>query len=112
VQQLYIREEELDDTEDDIEDGRWLELLHPFIAVKDLYVPSKFTPAIVLALQELVEGRVTEVLPALENIFLEWLPSGPLEEAIGQFVSARQLAGHPIDVSRWIRSEYDIDEWY
>ena len=53
-------------------------------------------------LQELVEERVTDVLPALENLFLEELnPSGPVQEAVGQFVAARQLLDHPVVVSRW-----------
>ena len=76
--------------------------------MKDLYIPSEFTPRIAPALQELVEEGVTGVLPALHTLFLEEMPlSGPFQEAIGQFVSARQLAGHPITVSRWERA----DDW-
>ena len=90
--------------QDDIENSQWLELLHPFTAVKDLYISQEFTPRIAPALQELVGERVTEVLPALQTLFLEEpLPSGPVQETIGQFVAARQLAGHPIAVSRWER---------
>ena len=89
--------------QDDVENSQWLELFHPFIAVKYLYLDSEFTLQIATALKELA-GRMTEVLPALETIFLEEpLPSGPVQEAIGQFVSARQLSGHPIAVSRWKR---------
>ena len=56
-------------------------------------------------LKELVEGRMTEVLPALENIFLEELePSGPVREGIEQFVATRQVLSHPVTVSRWDRS--------
>jgi hypothetical protein len=45
-----------------------------------------------------------EVLPALQNIFLEGLqPSGPVQEDLGKFVAARQLSGHPIAVSPWER---------
>jgi hypothetical protein len=51
--------------------------------------------------RELVEERVTEVLPALQTFFLEPLPSGHVQESIGQFVAARRLAGRPIVVSRW-----------
>ena len=82
----------------------WLELLHPFAAVKNLCLSEEFAPRIVLVLQELVGGRTTGVLPILQNIFLEGLrPSGPVQEAIGQFVAARQVAGHPIIVTRWER---------
>jgi len=49
---------------------------------------------------------VIEVLPALQSLFLEeFLPSEPVQEAIGKFVAARQLAGHPIIVSHWDRDD-------
>jgi hypothetical protein len=86
----------------DIENSQWLELFHPFTAVKELYLSPRFAPSIALALQELIGERVTEVLPALQTIFLEeTLQSGPVQESIGQFVAARQLAGYIITVSRW-----------
>jgi hypothetical protein len=86
----------------DVEDTLWLELLHPFTAVKNLYLSEEIVQRIVPALQELVGGRVTEVLPALQNIFLESLqPSGPIQKAIGQFVAARQVASQPIGITRW-----------
>ena len=89
---------------DDIEDGQWLEVLHPFTSVKNLYLSRKLTQSIAPALQELVGERAIEVLPALQSLFLEEVhPSGPVEEAIGKFVAARQLAGHPIIVSHWDR---------
>jgi len=48
---------------------------------------------------------MTEVLPTLENIFLEGLqPSGPLQEDIEKFVAARQLTSHSVVVSRWDRN--------
>jgi hypothetical protein len=92
--------------QDDVENTLWLELLHPFGAVKNLYLCKKFVPRIAPALQELVGGRTTEVLPSLENIFLEeFQPSRPLHEGIEKFVAARRLTGHPVVVSRW-------DSWY
>jgi hypothetical protein len=82
--------------QDDIEINQWLELLHPFTTAKDLYISSKFTPRIASALKE--------VLPSLQNLFLEdSAPSGNVQETIGQFVAAQQLAGHPIAVSNCIR---------
>jgi hypothetical protein len=87
---------------DDIESNHWVELLHPYTAVKELYLSQQLVPRIAPVLQELVGERVTEVLPALRALFLEEpLPSGPVQEAIGQFVDARQLAGNPITVSCW-----------
>jgi hypothetical protein len=90
--------------QNDIENSQWLELFRPFAAVKDLYMSWEFTPLIAPALHELVGERVAEALPALRTLFLEEpLPSGPVQEAIRQFVAARQLAGHPIAVSHWRR---------
>ena len=92
------------DRQDNIENVLWLELLHPFTAVKNLYLSKEFAPHIVPALQELVEGRSTEVLPTLQNIFLEGLrPSEPAQEGILQFIAARQVTSYPITVSRWDR---------
>ena len=91
---------------DDMEDPtQWLELLHPFIAVKNLYLDAKVVPRVARALQELVGERVTEVLPSLQNIFLK--PQQPkssrpipqvIPAAIEQFAAERQLAGHPVAV--------------
>ena len=56
---------------------------------------------------------MTEVLPSLENIFLEgFQPSGPLHEGIETFVAARRLAGHPVAVSRWdLQQEMILAPW-
>jgi hypothetical protein len=105
-ERLYVAEDGDLHWQDDIESGQWLELFRPFTAVKDLYVSSEFTPRIAPALQELIGERVTEVLPALQTLFLgEPLPSGPVQEAIGQFVAALHLANHPIVVSVWKRED-------
>ena len=84
------------------ERNQWLELLDLFTAVKDLYITSKSMPRIAPALQELIGERVTEVLPSLQVLLLpETIPSEPAPAAIGMFVAARQLTGHPISISRW-----------
>ena len=89
--------------EDEVDDTRWLETFRPFTAVKDLYLHKEIAQCIAPALQELVEERATYALPALKRIFLEGLEtSGPVEEAIGQFVAARQLLGRPVALSRWL----------
>jgi len=66
-------------------------------------------PRIAPALQELVGDRTTEVLPLLENIFLEGLQtSAPLQEGIKKFVAARQLTNRSVTVSHWDRdSKWD-----
>ena len=103
VEHLYIYENKSSRPcwQDDIEDSQWLEALHPFTAVKYLYLSQEIVSHIAPALQELAG----EVLSSLQNIFLEDLhPSGgPVQGAIGKFVVARQLA-----VSYWDREQ---DGW-
>ena len=85
--------------QDDIGSSQWLELFQPFTAVTTLYITREFVPRIALTLQELVGGRMREVLPALQYLLLEEpLPPGPVEKAIVRFVAAR---GHPVSVSLW-----------
>jgi hypothetical protein len=65
-------------------------------------------PRIARTLQELVEERVIEVLPALQCLFLEKLyPSRTVQEEIAKFLDARKLAEHPITVSFWEREQDD-----
>ena len=107
VEHLYILEDEISQPrwQDDIENGQWLELLHPFTAVKSLLVSQEFAPRIAPALQGLVGERANEVLPALQSIYLEGLDSsGVVPEGIGQFVTARHRSSHPIAVIPWTRS--------
>ena len=78
------------------------ELLHPFTAVKNLYLSERFAQNIGPALQGLVGSKTMEVFPTLPNIFLKELqPSGLVQEGIGQFTFSRQVTGRPIAVSRW-----------
>ncbi len=101
IEDLHIKHRycELVWKNDAIENTLWLELILPFPAVKNLYLSKDFAPGIAAALQEIVG---TEVLPSLQNIFVEGLePSGPFQENIGRFVAARRLSGHPIAISVW-----------
>jgi hypothetical protein len=83
--------------EDDMDPSQWLELFHPFVAVRDLYVATQFVPFVTAFLQELTGERTMEVLPVLNNLFLEGFEApGPMQQAIKPFVSARQLSNHPI----------------
>jgi hypothetical protein len=85
--------------QDDIENIQWLELLQPFSTVKNLYLPDKIAPHVAPALQELTGERVMEVLPALEVLMLHGpRPSSPVQEAIEQFVAAREASGHDVAV--------------
>jgi hypothetical protein len=83
-----------------IENTLWLQLLLPFTGVKKLYLSNEFGPGIAAALQELVEGRTTEVLPSLQHMSV-WFPSplGRFRENIGQFLTARRLSGQPVTTS-------------
>ena len=61
----------------------------PFTGVKDLYISKQFVRRVEPALQVLVGDRSTEVLPAIQNIFLKGLQwSGSVPEGIRQFVAA------------------------
>jgi hypothetical protein len=104
VEDVYIEHQysELVWKNEAIENTLWLQLLLPFTAVKNLYLSEESAPGIAVALQELVGGRITELLPRLQNIFVKGLePSGAFQKNIGQFVDARQLSGHAIAISDW-----------
>ena len=113
VEDLYIERQlgylQQDWKNDTTENTLWLELLLPFTAAENLYLSKEFAPGIAVVLQELVEERITEVLPSLQNIFVEGLePSGPFQENIEQFVATRLLSDHPIAISDWDK-DYDGD---
>ncbi len=108
TESLYINEKDdlpssiILSWDDDIKNTEWLEVLFPFTAVKNLYLSKEFGPRIARALQELTEGQMAPVLPALQNIFLEgFQPPESVEEGIGRFISSRQLTNHPITISSW-----------
>jgi len=106
LEDLYIFEVRVNppDWQDNVENTLWLESLRSFVAVKNLYLSEEFGPRIAPALQKLVGERTAEVLPTLENIFLQgFQPSGPLYEGIEEFVAARRLTSRPVTVSRWDR---------
>lgn len=102
LEHLYIRvtTAQQERVQVDLENDQWPEFFHPFSAVKNLYLSEGIMLSVAHALQELSGESVTEVLPALQNIFLEE-PQGPVQEAIGAFIAARQLSGHPIVVHDW-----------
>jgi hypothetical protein len=83
----------------DSENTQWLELLRPFTAVKHLYLSEELAPRIVPAVQGLIEDGARELLPALQNLFLEARPpSGPIQEAVSKFIQERRLSGHHIAI--------------
>jgi hypothetical protein len=104
VEQLELHDFVIEEEErqDEIDDSQWLQLLNIFVSVKSLYVSEELGPFIAFALEELTGERVTEVLPALDNLFFGGLEtSGFVEETIESFVTMRQLSGHPVSLRRW-----------
>ncbi len=88
--------------QDDMETSQWLDLLHPFAAVKDLYLDKKVSPRVSAALHELVGERVTEELPVLKNLFIEGLfRAESALKAIVPFYIARHLSGLPVVARSW-----------
>ena len=71
VEDLYIERQFLHEEFDIEENTLWLQLLVPFTAVKNLYLSKDFVPGTTIALQELIGGRITEVLPSLQNTFVD-----------------------------------------
>jgi hypothetical protein len=87
----------------DMEDTQWLELFRPFTAVRTLRIRYQLQSLILPALQELTGERATEVLPALDSLYLEgYPPSGSDQQAIESFVAARQHSDHPVAVHHWV----------
>ena len=114
LEDLYILEDPLLQPcrLNDVENSLWIQLLHPFVAVKNLYLGEEFVPRFAAALQELVGRGMTEVLPTLENFFLEGFQLlGPLHEGIEKFVAARRLTSHCVTISRWDREPIQERQW-
>ncbi len=84
-----------------IPNTQWLELLHPFTSVENLHLSENTAPRVASALRQLStsgEG-VTEVLPALRNVFLpDPQPSEEILVDIGQFVAAIRPSGRSVSV--------------
>jgi hypothetical protein len=80
-------------------DPQWLELLRVFNTVKHLRLSKPIALRVAQVLGGLPVERATEVLPALENVFISGLePFGPLKEAISEFAGVRQLSGQPVSI--------------
>jgi hypothetical protein len=92
---------------DAVENNLWLQLLLPFTAVKNLYLCKDFAPGIAGALKELAGDGITDVLPNMQNIFVDELVRESFEKNIGQFVVARRLSGYPVAISNWDKDTSD-----
>jgi len=89
-----------EDWQGEIEVIQWQEFFHPFTSVKIMSLQDEASVRrVVPGLRELSGERATEVLPALQRLSLptsRWSPSGPLKEAIEEFIATRQLYSHPV----------------
>ena len=96
---------------------QWVDLFHPFAAMKALHIPRELGPRIAPVLQELALPRAADVLPELKWLIFEDLkalePSGPLHGAIQEFTTARASTGHRVGVRQWeVKWERDLQwEW-
>jgi hypothetical protein len=82
--------------------GQWLDLFRLFPAMENLYLSEGLAVCTAPALRELASEGVMEVLPALQNIFIgNFESSAFIQMAIGKFVAARELSGHPVTVQSW-----------
>ena len=100
--ELYFSIEE--ESQEDLDDAQWRQLLDPFVSVKSLYVSKRLGPFVASALEKLIGESVTEVLPTLDNLFFEGFGSSEfVQKTIESFVSIRQLSGYPLIVRRWER---------
>lgn len=79
--------------QDEIENTQWLELLHPFTTLKNLYLSRRIVPRMVPALQL---EEIATVLPALQNVCLEQ-PSKSAHETVERVLSSRSIAVHDWD---------------
>ena len=90
--------------------AQWLGLLGLFTSVKSLSLFGGPILPIMTALGGLVGGRVSEVLPVLQNLHLHWGGSlGLLQESVGPFVVARKLSGQPVAIHhgesrKWLKT--------
>jgi hypothetical protein len=86
----------------DMDPLQWLELFRLLISVKSLYVSERLVQRVAATVKELTGETAMEVLPALDILSLEGLQaSGPVQDAIKSFVTARHLTNHPVVIQSW-----------
>jgi hypothetical protein len=85
---------------DEMESSQWLELLQPFVAMRDLVLRRDLELAgqAATALQELTGNTAIEVLPALRRIFVHPVDTDRIQRILAPFITARQLSGYTVSV--------------
>ena len=77
---------------------KWLELFHPFNAIKTLYISSQLTEGVARAFGELTVETIAQVLPALELLHLEGHPFMPLRQIAEGLRNTFRASGRPLKV--------------
>jgi hypothetical protein len=77
-----------------------IHLLRLFPALETMRISQDLALCLGMALKGLGGEQATEILPALQYLFIDGL-GPPVDEGVGKFVAARQLSGHPIVVQCW-----------
>ncbi|KAH9952991.1 hypothetical protein BGW80DRAFT_1414523 [Lactifluus volemus] len=102
IETLYIHaiQGKFPSTLEDVMDGTpWLELFHPFTAVRTLDISHTMQSHVVSALRGLSGELAMQVLPALEMLRIPWYQgSGPERHDMWPFIIARQRSNHPVVV--------------
>jgi hypothetical protein len=83
-----------------MDDSEWLELFHPFTTVRTLRLPGEPLLNVISSVQELTRESITEVLPALQSLYIRKY-FGDAEycdeqQSIWLFFAQRQHSDHPI----------------
>ena len=79
----------------------WLELFHPFIAVRILRFSGELQSHVVSSLQELTMESVMEVLPALQSIYIRKYSGDEYhdeQQSIELFFAQCQHSGHSVSL--------------
>jgi hypothetical protein len=84
-----------------MDNTEWLDIFHPFTSVLTLRFSGKHQSFLVSPLRWLTGERVTEVLPALQDLsFYKYSKAGDgyMQQCMELFIAARRHSGHPIRV--------------
>jgi len=88
--------------QEDMDARQWLELFQTFTAVNTLRLATEAGSLAWRALQGLGAENVTEMLPALCDLYVEEHGEFPfIQEALNRFLSARKRSGHTVTVHLW-----------
>jgi hypothetical protein len=89
---LVIDSDEISLRPEDMDDIEWLQLFRPFSSVQTLFVSRELAGHVSRSLDDIPEGTVTELLPALDMLCLEDQPVS----SVHKFITARSESGRPV----------------